>query len=232
MDTSEKKTAVRILISITTQKLAEKVPEIFDEYAVPTLYKMKVSGTASSEMMDILGLGSIEKTALISIVPRHIADEILVKLHKELKLGSVNSGIAFTLPVSGVNNFVLKILELTGAHNEHTQDRKDDRSMTESKHTLIAAIVNQGYSEEVMNAAKSQGAGGGTVFHSRHIDGEKASSILGFNIQEEKDIVLIVADNESKLPIMQAIGKECGIHSEAKGLVLSMPIDNVIGLND
>ena len=79
---------------------------------------------------------------------------------------------------------------------------------------------------------RSAGAGGGTVFHSRHIEGEKASSILGFSIQEEKEIVLIVADNESKLPIMQAIGKGCGIHSDAKGIVISLPIDSVIGLND
>ena len=44
-------------------------------------------------------------------------------------------------------------------------------------------------------------------------------------------MVFIVTDNEHKLKIMQAIGQHCGMHSEAKGIVLSMPIDTVIGLD-
>ena len=30
--------------------------------------------------------------------------------------------------------------------------------------------------------------------------------------------------------IMRAIGEHCGMHSEAKGLVTSLPIDSVMGL--
>ena len=31
---------------------------------------------------------------------------------------------------------------------------------------------------------------------------------------------------------MQSIGEKFGIHSEAKGIVLSLPIDSVIGMNE
>lgn len=37
---------------------------------------------------------------------------------------------------------------------------------------MIMAIVNQGYSEEVMAAAKTAGATGGTVFQSRRVGSE------------------------------------------------------------
>ena len=43
-------------------------------------------------------------------------------------------------------------------------------------------------------------------------------------------LILILADAEHKLPIMQAIGEKCGVHSDAKGIVLSLPIDSAVGL--
>ena len=49
-------------------------------------------------------------------------------------------------------------------------------------------------------------------------------------IQNENDTVLIVTDDTHKLSIMQKIGEKCGIHSDAKGIVLSLPIDTVIGI--
>lgn len=51
-------------------------------------------------------------------------------------------------------------------------------------------------------------------------------------MKNENDMVFIVTDNSHKLQIMQAIGEKCGMHSEAKGIVFSMPIDNVLGIED
>ena len=59
---------------------------------------------------------------------------------------------------------------------------------------------------------------------------EEAAGFWGLNAQEEKDLVLILAEAEHRLPIMQAISARCGMQSEAKGIVMSMPIDSVIGI--
>ena len=104
--------------------------------------------------------------------------------------------------------------------------------MSEMKNAMIAAIVNRGYSEEVMAAARAAGAGGGTVVHSRSVVDDSALPHVGAGLAEEKDIVLIVANADTKLAIMQAIGDRCGIRTEAKGIVYSFPIDSVIGLAD
>ena len=103
--------------------------------------------------------------------------------------------------------------------------------MSEYKHSLIIAAVNNGYSEELMNVARVYGARGGTVVHSRAIGDEKAVSFLGVSLHDEKEIVMIIADQRSKLRIMKAISENCGMESDAKGLVLSMPIDKVMGLS-
>ena len=103
--------------------------------------------------------------------------------------------------------------------------------MSDRKFSLITAIVNQGYSDDVMNAARSAGARGGTVIHSRRIAEEIATERMGLGVQEERELILIAAPDEDKVKIMQAIGEACGIHTEAKGMVLSLPIDGAVGLN-
>ena len=103
--------------------------------------------------------------------------------------------------------------------------------MAEYKNSLIIAAVNHGYSEELMNVARAYGARGGTVMHSRAIGDEKAMSLWGVALHEEKELVMIIVDGKSKLRIMQAISEKCGMNSDAKGVVLSMPINKVMGLS-
>ena len=106
-----------------------------------------------------------------------------------------------------------------------------ESEMIENEYDLIVAIVNQGFSEEVMEAARPMGASGGTVFHSRRIGGEEAIQFWGIRIQQEREVILILAQKETKLPIMKAICQQCGMQSEAHGIVLSLPVDGIIGLN-
>lgn len=218
---------LRVLFLITTPKMAKKAEELFDINSVPIYYRMGAMGTASSEVMDVLGLGSPEKRVFISVLPKPIADSMLLKLHKALKIGTVNSGIAYTLPIVAASKFALSVFDNI---ESETEERKGQRAMSEKKNAMIAAVVNLGYSEDVMVAARRAGAGGGTVLHSRSIVDDSAFQNVGADMAEEKDIVLIVADSETKLAIMQAISEKCGIKTEAKGIVYSLPIDNVIGL--
>ena len=232
---NQRHTPFRVLFLISTPRLFERAEEMFREGAVPIQYQWNALGTAPNEMIDLLGLGNPEKSIVMSILPKFLADTMLKKLKKELRLGSINSGIAFTVPLSGANNLILRMLDqFLGVENMPPlgEKEKEKMRMEELKHALIVAIVNQGYSEEVMKAARKAGAGGGTIVHSRRIGNEEALGFWGMSIQEEKEMVLIVTKTEDKLPIMQAIGESCGMRSEAKGIVLSMPIDMVIGLNE
>ena len=224
---------IRILILITTAKLARQAEQLFNDEDVPLHYHFVGSGTAPSEMMDILGLGSTEKDILLTFLPKQFADDILIKLRKELRLGHVNSGIAFTIPLTGANNFVMKRLgEVAKEYASTHEDRKVENKMTEANYSMVATIVDQGHGEEVMDAARGVGARGGTVIHGHQIGDETAVNFWGISLQDEKEIVMIVTDEDHKLPIMQAISKECGVNSEAKGLVISFPVETVIGISD
>ncbi len=233
METNEKHHSYRFLMLIAHPKLADKAADMFKRGALPVQYRLGARGTASSEIMDALGLGSIDKTVLISMMPKEFADELLYKLRRELRLGSVNSGIAFTIPLTGANSHMFQIMSSVENHENHAIAlRKDGYNMSDIKHTLITVIVNKGYSEEVMTHARAAGAGGGTVLNGRRIGNEEVKSFWGLSVQDEKEVLLIIADSENKSAIMHEISENCGMHTKAKGMIVSMPIDSVIGLDD
>lgn len=220
----------QMLILIATPKLTDKAAEMFSGHNLPIQYRLSASGTASSEIMDTLGFGSIDKSVLVSLVPESFGKEMLMLLHSRLRLDAVNSGIAFTIPLTGATNLLLRMMDGTGKKTDFSDKRKSEDKMTDSKYTLIAAIVDRGFDGDVMDAARAAGAGGGTVIHSLGIKNEEAAGFWGLGLQEEKQIVLILADHEDKRDIMSAISAKCGMQTEAKGLVVSLPIDSVMGI--
>lgn len=220
----------QLLMLIATPKLAEKASELFAEHKLPIQYRLSADGTASSEIMDTLGFGSVEKRVLIGMVPQSFGNEMLGLLHSRLRLDAVNSGIAFTLPLTGATRLLAAMMDSIGGNNDTSENGKDGTTMAEKKYSLIAAIIDRGFNAEVMDAAKSAGAGGGTILHSRSIETEEAAGFWGLSVQDEKEIVLILADHKHKVQIMSAISERCGMQTEAKGLVLSLPIDSVMGL--
>ncbi len=220
----------RMLVLIATRKLAEKAAELFLNANVPVQYRLNAKGTASSEILDTLGLGSVDKYLLISTLPTASSNRMLKRLHSELRLDAVNSGIAFTIPLTGASKIMVNMMNDEQIENSAEIQGKGESIMNDTVYTLISVVVDRGFSGEVMEAAKTAGAGGGTVVHSRGIESEKATSFWGLSVQEEKEIVLILADVQNKSKIMSAISEKCGMHSEAKGIVLSLPVDSVMGI--
>ncbi len=222
----------RILVMIAAPKYSGKATDLFFENKVPLHYTVNdAKGTAPSEMVDILGVGNPDKHMLLSFLPTASANKMLRTIYRKLTFGVPGSGIAFTIPIDSASGVMVQLLKDLEGGNFANLERKDDDSMSEYKHSLIMAAVNNGYSEELMNVARAYGARGGTVIHSRAIGDEKAVSFWGVTLHEEKEIVMIITDQRSKMRIMQAISEKCGMNSDAKGLVLSLPIDKVMGLS-
>lgn len=231
MTSQDKKPSFRILFLIATPKLVKKAVNLFKAGNVPTQYVFHAQGTATSEILDMLGLGIVEKNILMSMMPRAFADEMLIKLQKQLHLGMPNSGVAFTVPMSGGSGRMIKLIEGLQTENNQANLGRNEFEMAENEYNMIMAIVDQGFSEEVMDAARPVGASGGTAFHSRRVGSEEAMKFWGISVQQEREVVLIIARKEEKLAIMQAIGQRCGMQSAAHGIVLSLPVDGAVGLD-
>lgn len=103
--------------------------------------------------------------------------------------------------------------------------------MSKYTHEAIFCIVNSGYSEAVMEAAKKGGARGGTVLNARGTAGKEAEKFFGITVQPEKEIVMILVPSTCKDDILHALYKEVGLDSPGQGIAFSMPVDGVVGIS-
>ena len=100
----------------------------------------------------------------------------------------------------------------------------------EFAHECIVCIVNAGYSEAVMDAARELGARGGTVVHARGTANLEAEKFFGITIQPEKEMVLILVPSEIKEDILHALYRMVGLKTPGQGIAFSLPVDGVVGL--
>ena len=97
------------------------------------------------------------------------------------------------------------------------------------KYQMILCIVNSGFSETVMEAAKEAGARGGTVIHARGTANKEAEQFFHITIQPDKEIVMIVTDG-IKDAVLHALYQSAGLKTEGQGIAFSLPVDEVVGL--
>jgi len=93
-----------------------------------------------------------------------------------------------------------------------------------NKYELVVCIVNAGYSENVMAAARSAGARGGTIIRGRGSANPEAEEFFNISIQPEKEVVLIIVKDSIKDDILKTVYKNCGLSTEGLGIVFSVPV--------
>jgi len=96
---------------------------------------------------------------------------------------------------------------------------------------MILCVVNAGYSELVMDAAKEEGARGGTVIHARGTANKEAEQFFHIAIRPDKEIVMILVPSDIKDNVLHAIYRSAGLKSEGTGIAFSLPVDEVVGIS-
>ncbi|MBR7091442.1 MAG: hypothetical protein IKC79_03230, partial [Clostridia bacterium] len=97
--------------------------------------------------------------------------------------------------------------------------------------SLIVTIVHRGFSDPVINIAKSAGAEGATILTGRGTSIHETDVVLGVQIQPEKEILLILVKKNLRRKIMKAITTQAGLSSQGRGLCFSIPVDEVGGIS-
>ena len=101
---------------------------------------------------------------------------------------------------------------------------------SERMYSMIFVAAEQGYSEDIIAAARTAGARGGTVIRGRRSGSESAMTLLGVATQEEQEFTMIIVDRDKRAAVMQAISSACGLKTEAHGMVISLPVEAALGL--
>ena len=220
----EKPTRPCILLAITDRGKSGSLKDLFMRSGVFVSTVCMGEGTASSEIMDILGLLSSEKDVMFSIASQGSAREIMNALNDRLSNTINSKGIVCQINVSAASNLLVSAAQSSGKNSE-------DRMSEKSKYSLIIASVNRGYSDEVMTAAKSAGSRGGTVIRAHQIENDETVRLLGASFSAEREIVTILTAQEKRNDIMEEINTKCGVNTKANAVILSIPVDEVAKLS-
>jgi len=228
------KPMLQVLMVITEWKQVIDLKKFLRKFPMRFSYITKAEGTASSEILDMFGLGQTDKALAFCILPQMVAEPLMEELSDMFLLRKRGTGIAFTIPLSGIAANMVKMLNDDARERVINHMKKMEMEAENMKNetalTLIITIMNQGFSEDVMEAAKAAGATGGTVIHARRAGDHDHLSFLGVPIQEEQEMLFIIARREDKKEIMKAINHECGPKCEAHGITISLPVDSATGL--
>ncbi|MDR2662185.1 MAG: hypothetical protein LBC31_04230 [Treponema sp.] len=210
---------------------SKEITEILEESHVRFHFICKGRGTASSEILDLLGIGSSEKAVVICLEQNVMVPVLLKRVSKSLGLHNPGAGIAFTIPLSGINKPLLQVFKESIHKNISEEEKKETRKMSQKKHDLVVIVANQGFSEDLMACAREAGASGGTVINARGLAHQGPVKFFGISVQDEKEIITILTNKDRRLPIMQAVSRRFGIASKAQGIVFSLPAENITGLD-
>lgn len=236
----------KLMVSVVERRRGKDLIRLYDREGVRFHYQTVGRGTATSEIMDILGLESRDKDIVISLASEALMDQLVYRMSNELRGRVDTKGIFFDLPFTGISSMIAAVLSLPdrmpGKENtpgfantllekafpSKDQDTKKENPpmSSESKHTLILISVNQGYTETVLDTARSLGARGGTILRARWSGVKALETYHGISLQTEKEILVMIVPNELRNPIMDAVNEKHGLKTEAQAIVCSMKVDH------
>lgn len=222
---------LKILVIITDRSRDQKISGILKELKIGPYYHINGKGTAGSELLEICGLDSRTRSVNFCVIWDILTPSVFAALKKYADFNKKGTGIAFTMPINGAQAHLLAQADDETAAKIHEKlERSGEDMKSSAAYSMIVAACNQGYSGSVMEAAKAAGASGGTIIKGRREGAEHALRFLGIATGEEREVVIIIAAKENKGNIMREISRSCGISSEAHGIILSLPVDEIIGL--
>ena len=216
------------IMSIVERGAGSKLVKLYQKNQIFTHFRFEGRGTATSEILDILGLGGSEKDIILSMTTRPAAALLLGKLDDELQGAAPSRGIAFSIPITAVNGLMAAFLDL----KTKPESEGNTGMETQQKTSMILVTVNQGCTDAVMDTARKAGARGGTIIRGRWAGDESFAQSYGITtLQAEKELIFIVVPTELRNKIMEAVNREHGLRTESGAMVSAVGVEQLVHLS-
>ena len=95
---------IKMIVSIVGHGQSKSVIRFYEKNQVRFHYRCLGRGTASSELLDVLGLGGTEREIVFSLAAGSIAGQLMCKLRDGGGESVHAKGIAFMMPLSAISN--------------------------------------------------------------------------------------------------------------------------------
>ena len=211
------------VIAITDHERGEAMNTLYRAAGLRGILSMPGRGTATSEHLAIYGLDATEKYVISGVGNGDEAEGLIKSARRKLFIDIPGNGVMLTVPLKSVAGGKT-LAYLTDEQKLGGAPRMD------FEHELIIVILNEGYSDFVMDAARAAGAGGGTVLHAKGTGGTRGEKFFSVSLADEKDMIYIIAHKYEKAAIMRSINEQAGPCTKAGAICFSLPISSVAGL--
>lgn len=187
-------------------------------------------GTVRSGLLRALGLDSSHKEIVILIAPSQVAEETIDYVSEKKELFKKNKGIAFRTPLNKVIGITDKQIENSQEVDSKADPDKLPKGAEENMYQALITIVNRGEAHDVMRVAEEHGATGGTIIKARGAGSYEATEIFKIQIEPEKELLLIILENEHVSDVTDAISDYLNINQDNAGIIFSVGIEETRGL--
>ena len=211
------------LLAVVDRDMEPRVEAVFRTAGTAVGLSQPASGTAGQDLLARFGLPKTEKRIVSTIADRTQQRMIFQAARKILYMDIPGNGILAAIPIKAVaGRQTLAFLT--------DSEIKGGTPPMDFEYELIIVVLNEGYADQAMDAARAAGAGGGTVLHAKGTGGSRGESFFNVRFADEKDMLYIVAHKSEKAEIMRAVNQKAGPATEARGICFSLPISSVLGL--
>lgn len=210
------------VFSIVKPEMSEQMNRICDSLEIPLRIESIGRGTATTNILDLLGLATREYHVVMTIADREKTQSLIDEARRQLYIDAPGHGIIVATPIKSVTGGKTLSYLNGGKPTEGTPEFNFN-------YEIVLVIANEGHTDTVMDAARAAGARGGTVLHGKGTGSKDAAKFFSVSIASEKEIIMIVAKASEKAEIMKSIVNKAGVGTDAGAVVMSLPVTAVAG---
>lgn len=205
----------QLVLIIIDRTQVQRVIQALTHFEVRYYDVIFARGTVRSRWLKYLGLDDTERAILLIPYLGEDIERFLDDLDTALFLHKPGNGIAFAMDTDCVYGCTLT--------------ESSDRSKEKIMHKLITIMVDDGFAEDVMDIARAAGAKGGTIVHARGMADDRVETLFGMEIQPQREILYILAEESEVSSIEEAVVKYLD-EEHTLGLIFKQDVVSIRGM--
>ena len=194
------------------------------------------NGTAPNAIMQLLGLGAGGKEIYWTVAGEDVEERVRAVLEAAAKERKGAFGVLFDLPVRvfarfGIDELPAALSQASGtADSSGTQDTTQQTMQDNQETELVAFVVNKGFADDAMAAARRAGAKGGTVVKARGTAKPGDETFFGVPLVPEKEMLVVVAPKAVTSAVFEAVRALPCFSVRGSGIAFTLPVSSFASL--
>jgi nitrogen regulatory protein PII len=218
-------------ITVVNQGQGTAITKIMETSGAATSFVFHGEGTAVNHFYEIFTLENANKQVILTPMREDTWPIAKSGLETRFRVSKVAKGISFVIKISSIIG--TNAYKFVANERPLVSETKGDNAMEETRnenYEVVFAIVNDGFTDLVMEAARGKGAKGGTIINARGTGNKEIEKFFGVSIAPEKQIVMILVPKDIKDAVLTAIYQAAGLNSKGQGIAFSVPATDVVGI--